>query len=389
MAISQAAREKKVHKLKTAEDVYDIVEFIRGTSDINGSEWSMLDFRNLCRRRPERSDPHWIEILSNELLGELADAKLVIFPPTHARGRKNLDRSGVSFAIKQRDSNMTDIHTDGPAPEWPAYDWAGRWTPTDTKFRRRILQDKYEPDTLLDREFVSFLNPHFAASEHDLSAELADNQATNWITGLICPQSRGCLAEQQKKSTDQPLVRELRSITYELVSNLKYAFIRQTNGAENISASRQRSYVQLYTTRGGTKSYDRLHFIVADLGHGIVRTIEPKLRANLEYPPSSPKQIIQDLLMGQLPDYGRSSGDGYKKIVDIVRQHRGDLYLTTGSSSPTGDINVVRAVLRHQANSTEKLTVDTDTRLGFMGTTAHVVIPLTMSTSKKADSSQD
>ena len=376
MPTVQAVSAKQVDKLRTASDVYDVVDFIRGPSGANSSQWLKLDFRDLCQHQPERTDPHWIEILSNELLGELAEAKLVILPPTHSRGRRNLDRSGVSFAIKQRASEITDIHTDGSASAWPAYDWAGKWTPTNTNFRRKIFQEKYEPDVLLDREFVTFLNPHYAASEDDLSAELTDNQATNWIRGLIRKRLRGKLSNEQ---IEQALVCDMRAITYELVSNLKYAFKAQNNGAENVPPNRQRSYVQLYTTRGGTKSYDRLHFIVADMGHGIVHTMAPKLHSNPEFRGDNPEKTVRDLLMGTLPYYGQSSREGYHKIVDIVQQFKGELYLTTGSSSNAGGVHVVRAVLSYQAENDGDLIVEPDARLGFMGTTAHVIIPLGMS----------
>ena len=379
MPTVEAVSAKRVDKLRTASDVYAVIDFIRGPSGANGSQWLKLDFRDLCQHQPDRTDPHWIEILSNELLGELAESKLVILPPTQSRGRRNLDRSGVSFAIKQRASEITDIHTDGSASAWPAHDWAGKWTPTNTNFRRKIFQEKYEPDVLLDREFVTFLNPHYAASEADLSAELTDNQATNWIRGLIRKRLRGKSSNEQHRQIEQTLVCDMRAITYELVSNLKYAFKAQGNGAENVPTNRQRSYVQLYTTRGGTKSYDRLHFIVADMGHGIVRTIAQKLPSDPELRGGNPEKTVRDLLMGTLPYYGQSSGEGYQKIVDIIKHFKGELYLTTGSSSSAGGVDVVRAVLSYQAENDGDLIVEADARLGFIGTTAHVIIPLEIS----------
>ena len=359
-------RVKEVTTLASARDIYNIVIFVRNTSRGDDSAWSELDFRGLCRTPAERIDPYWTEVLSNELLGELGSARLIIVPPETPSGLKNLDRTGMTFAIKRRDAAATSVRFSSSGNVWPASDWSRSWSPYDSRFRRKLFEHNYEPDVLLDREFVTFLNPHLYATSYQLRVELEDeleNQAAGWITELI-----------RRDNIENTLLDDLCHITSQLVSNLSHAFQRQPAYGKCLPSTRQHSYAQLYTTRGGGEaSHNRLHMVVTDLGHGIVTTLLPKLEATLGARYGSSSSVIQRLLEGKLPSYGRAGGEGYEQIVDLVHKHSGELILTTGHDRISDGFDVVRARLKGGQNPT----VDLDERWRFFGTTAHVVIPLT------------
>ncbi|WP_428116734.1 hypothetical protein [Candidatus Poriferisodalis sp.] len=377
---AETEQSKIVRRLKSASDVYDIVEFIRSTARIEDETWLTLDFRELCKTSPERIDSHWAEILSNELLGEFATTRLSIRPPSQPRGRKAFDRSGLSFAIKQRAADTTDIHHGSEESAWPAEDWAGYWSPTDTNFSRRMFPHALDPDVLKDREFLTFLNPHLHANEQDLDTELTDHQARAWIEGLVSHHTRSEAVTEGGTSADHSadaLITAIHDITYELVSNLQHAFEALETTCKSIPFARKRSYVQFYATRGGTRSSNRLHFVVADMGHGIVRTLLPKLRANSAYTHTSARDIIYRLVSAELPSFGQAAGQGYERVVDVVDTFGGELWLTSGSLDENGHLEVLRA--RRSAKRSVKPTVvdvQYDSQLEFMGTTVHVVIPL-------------
>ncbi len=365
MSTATTDRIKEVTTLASARDVYNVVIFVRNSSRDNDSLWAELNFRELCKKPAERIDPYWTEILSNELLGELGSAKLIIVPPETPSGLKNLDRTGMTFAIKRRDTSTTTVRHINGGLAWPAKDWSRSWSPYDSHFRRKLFQRSYEPDVLFDREFVTFLNPHIYATSNKLRAELEDeieNQAAGWITDLI--------RQENLKAT---LLDDLCHIISQLVSNLGHAFERQPSYGHSLPKKRRHSYAQLYTTRGGgTESYNRLHMVVADLGHGIVTTLQPKLQAITRPQYTTSKSVIQDLLSKSLPNYGRASGEGYEKIVDLVHDYSGELILTTGRHLAHDGFDVVRATLR----AGEAPSVELDDRWKFFGTTAHVVVPL-------------
>lgn len=369
----------QIDKLAADTDAHALIESIRKLYSA-GLEPITLDFRNLTQRSAQRIDFHWTEIIANELLTEFAGAKLIIRPPSSPVGRRNLERTGCAFAIRQRPASATYIDTDRQEESWPAVDWARTWSPIDSHFRQRIFSAKHDPDVLLDGEFVVFLNPHAYANSEDLDDELTGNQINGWISQLVRSSPKWASSVDELESRDeaqQLLIRTLGSIIYELVANLAYAFCSSNVASHIRRGVLQRSYVQLYTTRGGKDSYDRLHFVAADTGFGIVATLLPKLTRTADFERLSPTEIIRRLISRQLPPYGRNSGKGYKRITEILEKHGGNLYLTTGLFGANGESETIRAqALYRGAGETAELSVSNDAQLGFQGTTAHVILRL-------------
>ena len=233
---------------------------------------------------------------------------------------------------------------------------------------------------MLAGEFVVFLNPHAYAGAEDLDDELTGNQVDGWISQLVKSKTAWVASGLELEKQDQArrrLTHTLGKITYELVANLAYAFCCRNVARYARVGSLQRSYVQLYTTRGGRGSFDRLHFVTADTGFGIVATLLPKLSKVANFEHSNSAELIRCLISRDLPAYGRNSGQGYRRITEILQEYGGDLYLTTGSFGVDGKSETIRAHGRYQgAGEPVALSVDHDETLRFQGTTAHVILRL-------------
>ena len=380
MSVTDAPVTKRVAKITNAQDIYDILDFVRDNrAGVNDDPWLELDFREIGRVKSQRNSTHWIEILSNELLGELASTKLVIRPPATRRGRTTLERAGLSFAIAQRRPTSTSIRNVESYDEtWPADDWSRTWSPADSHFHRRLFREDDEPDELVRHTFLTFLNPHHHICSGRLGIELADYQAHPWVVKLL-RHVRGDTSTNEYQS--RRLIRKIDAITYELVENLDHAFPRQPRSSSTALGALKKSYVQLYRTSGGGKSsHDRLHLVVADTGIGVISSLRSKLGPAVPHNDHSAEELISRLLEGTLPSYGRDAGRGYRKIIDVVGEFSGELYLTTGSARPDEDCDVYRAVLLGgKLASSERLHVQRDENLKFIGTTVHAVIPLSNS----------
>ena len=374
-----------ITKLTTANDVYEVLNFVRDTTAENPSQWKKLDFTHLCANPAQRQSISWTEILSNELLGELATAKLKISPPINHRGLKTLDRGGLSFAVSQRDSKHTQITDADRDPTWPAPNWYHDWTPLDHEFRQTLVSFAYEPTEQWPREFVTFVNPHKYVSDNDMTGELVDNQAYAWLRQLIYPKLSAASSSVDTSETvrdysqltvhDYDQLQDVHRLCYELIDNLRHAFIPQRDSSFNIPSRRYRSYVLFYTTRGGgSDSYNRLHIVVTDYGHGLVRTLLPKL-----YPGSSSNScsIIKDLLRLKLKYTGRASGRGYSRIVEIVKRYSGKMHLTTGYQLSPDNSEAIRTTL---LSDSDEVRVQLDKQIYFFGTTVHItlrILPVT------------
>ena len=361
-----------IGKLATADDVYRVLDFVRSASDSRRADWTTLDFTSVGENSKLRYEPQWTQILSNELLGEFAETKLEIYPPQNPTGRKILDRCGMSFALKQRMPQLTMIKGTFD-PEWPAPNWARVWSPRDSEYPQRLFHEPLEPDMLFNREFAIFINPHLA-SYSDLKSELAQKQTMGWLRELILHKSSHT-TRQSETSTEQAfhLTTELHRICYQLITNLRHAFTPLASPSPNVPYRRLRSYVHLYNTKGGgSGSHNRLHITVADLGHGILRTLRPKLEAHSQSGSNRDSlDIIRALLSGTLRVPGRDAGKGYRAIVYLLHKYKSArLYLTTGYRTAS-EFEVVRAKLTAQDDP--HITYDPNIR--FFGTTVHIVIP--------------
>ena len=376
MAAVETGPAKQITKVAGPTDIYEVLEFVRENgSGAAASEWLELDLREFEKKPSQRSAVHWIEILSNELLGEFAERKFVIRPPSTIRGRRSLDRSGMSFAIAQRNRTSTDVRSrSGRYEGWPPTDWKREWSPGDSLFSRKLIRDTDEPDELMPGEFVTFLNPHLYASSLKLGIELANYQVRPWVKSLL---GRSSNTDENLDPSIKKLIEDITVIIYQLVENLQYAFPTKRFCREYVLASTRKSYVQLYTTSGGgDESRGRLHLVVADTGIGVVGSLKPKLQYSEVGRSLDSKSIVTRLLSRTLPPYGRGAGGGYRKIIDAVCRSSGELYLTTGSTSLENTREVFRGRLSCRELTSPRYTVENDLNLQFIGTTAHAVIPM-------------
>ena len=376
MAAVEAGLAKQISKVAGPTDIYEVLEFVRENSPgVASSEWLELDLREFEKKPSQRSVPHWIEILSNELLGEFAERKFVIRPPSTSRGRRSLDRSGMSFAIAQRRGTSTDVQSLGGRYEgWPPTDWRREWSPGDSLFSRKLIWETDEPDELIPGEFVTFLNPHLHASSLKLGVELVNYQVRPWVKRLV---SRLGDTDEKFAPSIGRLIEDISVIAYQLVENLRYAFPTKRFCSEHIVSSTRKSYVQLYTTGGGGDDpHGKLHLAVVDTGIGIIGSLKPKLRYTAEGRSLASLTIIDRLLTRSLPPYGRAAGGGYRKIIDAVGGSGGELFLTTGSTDSDGRREVFRASLSCRKTSSLVPTVEADANLHFIGTTVHAIIPI-------------
>lgn len=369
-----------IRKLTRAQDVYNLLDFIRHNPEADSSHWKTLDFTPLGETSGQRMSTVWTEVLSNELLGNLATENIVISPPLNYRGHKPLDRGGLSFAISQRDNAHTRIDGAGHDPRWPALHWYNDWKPNDGVFRQKLVSDAYEPTELWPEAFVTFINPHKYASEDDIADELVDNQAYAWLRRLLSKGSPIAARSQEVSNKSSKHLKDLHRICYELIDNLRHAFEPLPDSRITVPSNRNRSYILFYTTRGGgTESFNRLHIVVVDYGHGLLRTLIPKISSSTHNPMPDSRVIMSELLSGTLEFRGRSRHHGYEKIVELAHKYISKVHITTGHQRSSGEFETILATLvsnDREPHFTPTPTVSLNSRLRIFGTTIHVMLRL-------------
>lgn len=259
-----------------------------------------------------------------------------------------LARAGVLFACAQRPGptlvDRAEEHGQGSFPGMEAHaalaSWTGRWRPRDMQFRRRLMEQGASSPTadeelaretvredgsaleavqLVHDRFVTFLNPH-RVPRGRVNAELTRNLVEPWLRRLLTPPSGwvppGTLPAPELRL---PALADYTRVVDELLDNLvDHAF-----GPTDLAMS----YLQLFTTRGGTGSADRLHLSVLDNGRGIVSTLRPKVPS----PPAGDDELLDELLHGRLR-YGRGRGKGLAAVAAVAREHGGAALVATSAA---------------------------------------------------------
>lgn len=299
-------------------------------------------------------------LMSALLLSErYRDLPLEIRLPTGRADLLQLARSGVLFAAAQRpgptrvtalaaQDRLFDLVGDELSG---LQEWKGRWSHVDKRFRRCMLEQSAETPTaderadeqdagrqppgpssparvplapLVQDRFVTFLNPH-RSSRTRVNNELTHNLVEPWLARLIGPPPAAADWTLPPLTDERlPDVRAYSQTVDELLDNLcDYAF-------EDSACAL--SYLQLYTTKGGRRSADRLHMSVLDNGLGILTTLRPKLVGRLEAEYSD-EQLLDELLHGGLR-YARGRGRGLAYIAELAADRRGSALIAT--SCPSG-----------------------------------------------------
>lgn len=366
--MAEGTAELTVPRLSGEADVQRVIGFLG--AEARSRRRLRLVFADVGSQRAERVDSLWAEALSNALVAEFGGLPIDVVLPTSEAGLKGFARSGLLFALAQRAGEVTVQPASTGAPAWASQGaWASSWSPSDSRFRAQLFGEPgLAVDELIQREFVTFVNPHLAVQDEDLTDELTDGQVMPWALDLVGRIGKGLDTDDR-----EALSRFVGDIAVELILNIGHAFRRQPGVRGTIPVARQRCYVQVYTTEGGgDESYNRLHLVVADAGHGIVGTLRPKLTArDRAFASTEPVELVELLLRNELPNFGRASGLGYRRIVAAVSESGGSMRLTTGS--PDSE-NVLDVVVAEVAGG--DLNVFASTALSFRGTTAHATIPV-------------
>lgn len=359
----------EVTRLAGEQDVRSVVRFLSARA--RSPKLLAIDFGEVGSGRAERVDSLWVEALSNALVGEFGHLRLSVRLPEAESGLKAFARAGMLFALAQRPHELTEVAEPQRGPEWASRStWAGSWSPSDSGFSAQLFGEPGpHVDELIQSEFVTFLNPHLAAQDEELTEQLTDTQVMPWATRLVGRIGKGLTEEDRDR-----LGEAIDDITTELILNLGHAFRRHPGPRGFVPTPRQKCYVQVYTTEGGgAASHNRLHLVVADVGHGIVSTLRPKLaEVDSDYKSLDGSELVRRLLKNELPGFGRASGLGYQRIVEAVLNLGGAMRLTTGSFD---DADHVLEALVGNVESDE-IVVRASTALHFVGTTAHATIPL-------------
>lgn len=366
----------QVSNIGTLEDVRKVIR----TAKQNRTRTVHLDLSPLGEESAKRTHRTWGAVFANALLSEIGNHPLKVTLPSSTNGRSQLARSGVLFALSQRNHEQTEFdESDLPFVE----KWRTDWKPNDRDFANRLFDDSSDlanPLEVQDGRFVTFINPHHRTTNESLVREVAHDQAMPWATRLISRIAHG-LSDDAR----QDLIEAVSGVVTELVWNVGHAFVNQSGRSSTVPPDRRRSYVQVYSTDGGGEaSHNRLHIVVCDSGHGIVRTLRPKLaaadRAYSEAMESKGSgfgddQIVRSLLRAELPPFGQASGVGYERITRILTDFGGTFDLVSGSVDQSGVGSTVIASLSIE-ESTRFVRSRLEQTVEFTGAYCHATIPL-------------
>jgi len=269
-------------------------------------------------------------LLGNALLGTFGPRPLELRVPDGDADW--MTASALTFALANR-TGMTQVN--GQPANWLRdSDWARDWRPGhDEPSRALYLKDAMElfdpevvgetalrPD-LFGSKFAAFVNPHLtypAIQHHPVTTVLWP-----WLDRLV-PEERVLSTTHDRRAR---WMADVGRFIDEMVGNV-------SEHARGDRPSRLFSLVQVFVTRGGSGSSNRLHLSVQDTGVGIPNTARRKLKRQLAASITD-DQLVAKLLEGSLFPWGRGRGQGLPRVVDICRQHRGTLRIATKTTRAT------------------------------------------------------
>lgn len=324
-----------VPSLRSVEDVIAVPRLLRTAP---ASQTVVLRLDHL--ESQTKVDPLAGSLLAATLCGRTRARELVVVVPHNESLLRQLARAGVWFALAQR-SGVTTLRLSGDEgqlfdapPAWIKLEaWRGHWQPSEHDFRARALgapSDRVaSPWEVIQHEFIAFKNPHLGVERSRLAREVNDNVVLRWLQRLV--------NSDDDENTWLPLLAAAGTTVRELLYNFAvHPFSTLTTASplrRDVPKDRQIGYVALYTTKGGgAESFNRLHIVVADCGHGIPATLRPKLpRAINSETDSADQVLLKRMLEGSLPKYGRAEGRGFVRLVDLTVRHGGSLSVATAA----------------------------------------------------------
>jgi len=278
-----------------------------------------LDLTNL--KTVERST---VGLLGNALLGSFGTRDLELRVSDDSADW--MAASGLAFALANR-AGRTSVN--GRSPTWLRNsDWARDWLPGHTEpleaLHRSETTELFDPSAvgettlrpdLYGPGFAAFVNPHLtdpAVQRHPVTTSLWP-----WLDRLVPHQQVTPTTRDRRKRW----IADVGRFIDETVGNV-WEHARSGDGSPLFSL------VQVFATRGGSRSSNRLHLSVQDTGAGIPATARPKLAPGLAAAITD-DQLLGKLLEGSLAPWGHGRGQGLPKIVEICRRHHGTLRLAT------------------------------------------------------------
>lgn len=329
----------EVPALRTLDDLSGLVRTMR-----ERRPELEVDLRGLAGSgdpRYVRFDADVVATFAQLLLTVRSQAALTVWLPQHPALLRQLVRAGVLFALGQRAGRVVAYVGEAPAPDVVG-SWRGNWNPHGQGFRQSLgssaqpasdespLGDIGQP---ISAGHVIFKNPHLAVMRERLAVEVSDNVAVPWVKQVVraaSPSSHESWVEMFGDAAG--------SVIRELLFNLAVHPFASLAGVPDPPRENRRAYVSLFSTKGGgSESHNRVHMIVADTGHGISRTLRPKLRQlGSETADLDSDRLVAALMAQELPAYGHAEGFGFGRILELADRFKGSLHLLTGADDAFG-----------------------------------------------------
>lgn len=207
----------------------------------------------------QRDSILWAAVLSNLLQVEFGGVDLRITLPDNPTQQLLLQRGGLWFALTTRSGNWELTN----APRQLADPW---------REPLKLVHGIDAPEAPGARTRI-FVNPH------KLGVEWV---ATKWLPGVALPWLGSVVTQPREPSllaTRRELIDDVTVALVELLQNIPaHAFNPRDVAAASalrpdLAAGHRFSLCELTKTKGGSRSYDRLHLVVMDNGYSIPRTI--------------------------------------------------------------------------------------------------------------------
>jgi hypothetical protein len=264
------------------------------------------------------------QVLAAGLLGTLDDMSLIVRLPQDARRRVSFARSGLLFALANRDSGRTTVIVEGGSPPNLAA-WRRSWSPSSPSAFEYVDLDQqnlfdvaavnesaYAPN-VAGADHAAFVNPHL--NDVGLGETVLRGAAHPWLRHLL-----GVGGRQASEEMDV-FLSSVGTLVDELINNVREHAQRDVRGRPS------ESLVTISVGRSGGPR--RLQITVMDTGPGIATTARPKVGAAAS---TTDEQLIRGLLLGSYEGWGRGRGVGLPKVWEVSDHFDGRIYIATGSS---------------------------------------------------------
>ncbi len=302
------SRSVEVSRAVSAEDVLAVANKIAAFDTRTAL---VLDLDKITGLEPNRMSPQWGSVLTNILLGSLADLSSVkVRLPLTESAQRQVARSGLFFALSrhpdvsltQASHNMPDVLTR----------WRQDWRPSD--FEQTLFSIPGEEDAdypqELGTDLVAFLNPNLRPVTS--SAEDVDSVVYPWLRKLLSK------ARIQDAQVRKEVLRNVSFATNELLSNVRdHAGI----GYDGKCA------ISLFAT-GKSEMDSRIYVSVVDDGVGMPSTLQGRSESD-----ETDCELVSKAFSGDLPRRHRGRGEGLAIVRDIADRYAGSIFAATGPTS--------------------------------------------------------